>query len=68
MKSSAIIFGGRSPTALVLCKQLASIGHEVHLITRVKDGEIKQLAKEHNCLEVHQSDLEDLNESIRLVQ
>ena len=49
MKSSAIIFGGRSPTALVLCKQLASIGHEVHLVTRIKDEEIVQLAKENDC-------------------
>lgn len=68
MTSSAIIFGGRSPTALVLCKQLAGIGHRVHLITRVKDEEIIRLAKENNCLEVHQCDLEDLSKSTGLVQ
>jgi len=68
MNSSAIIFGGRSPTALVLCKQLANIGYEVHLITRVKDEEIVQLAKENNCSEVHQCDLEDLSKSTALVQ
>lgn len=68
MTSSAIIFGGRSPTALVLCKQLAGIGHKVHLITRVKDEEMIRLAKENNCLEVHQCDLEDLSKSTGLVQ
>ena len=68
MKSSAIIFGGRSPTALVLCKQLASIGHEVHLVTRVKDEEIIKLAKENDCSEVHQCDLEDVSKSTALVQ
>lgn len=42
---SAIIYGGRSPIALELCRQLAVKNHEVHLITRVRDKAILDLAR-----------------------
>lgn len=61
---SALVYGGRSPIAMELCKQLAGAGHEVHLVTRVHDGEIMRLAKDNNCAEVHQCDLEDSAKSI----
>ena len=61
---SALVYGGRSPLALELCKQLAGVGHEVHLITRSRDEVIVKLAAENNCAEIHACDLEDLNSSI----
>jgi NAD(P)-dependent dehydrogenase (short-subunit alcohol dehydrogenase family) len=63
---SALVYGGRSPIALELCKQLASAGHEVHLVTRVLDDAITKLAKENDCAEVHECDLEDSVKSIEL--
>lgn len=63
---SALVYGGRSPIALELCKQLAGAGHEVHLVTRVRDESIIRLAKENNCVEVHECDLEDSAKSIEL--
>ena len=63
---SALVYGGRSPIALELCKQLAGAGHEVHLVTRVLDDAITKLAKENDCVEVHECDLEDSVKSIDL--
>ena len=63
---SALVYGGRSPIALELCKQLAGAGHEVHLVTRVLDDAITKLAKENDCVEVHDCDLEDSVKSIEL--
>ena len=63
---SALIYGGRSPIALEICKQLVEAGHEVHLVTRVHDDAITELASENNCTEVHQCDLEDSAKSIEL--
>ena len=63
---SAMIFGGRSPIAIELCRQLVVKDHEVHLITRVRDKVILDLAKENGCTEVHECDLGDLNRSVAL--
>lgn len=63
---SALVYGGRSPIALEICKQLAGAGHEVHLVTRVRDDAFTKLARENNCTEVHQCDLEDSAKSIEL--
>ena len=63
---SALVYGGRSPIAMEICKQLAGAGHEVHLVTRVHDFAITKLAKENDCFEVHQCDLEDSAKSIDL--
>ena len=63
---SALVYGGRSPIALEICKQLAGTGHEVHLVTRVRDEAIVALAKENGCSEVHECNLEDSTKSIEL--
>ncbi len=63
---SALVYGGRSPIALEICKQLAGAGHEVHLVTRVRDASIVALAKENGCSEVHECNLEDSAKSIAL--
>ncbi|MCX6535398.1 MAG: SDR family oxidoreductase, partial [Actinobacteria bacterium] len=63
---SALVYGGRSPIALEICKQLADTGHDVHLVTRTRDDAINRLAKENNCFEVHECDLEDSAKSIEL--
>ena len=65
---SALVYGGRSPLALELCKNLAGVGHEVHLITRSRDEVIAKLAAENNCTEIHACDLEDSNSSILLAK
>ena len=63
---SALVYGGRSPIALEICKQLAGTGHEVHLVTRVRDEAIVALAKENGCSEVHECNLEDSTKSTEL--
>ena len=63
---SAVVYGGRSPLALELCRQLADSGHEVHLATRVRDKSILNLGKENGCTEVHECDLGELDRSIAL--
>ena len=63
---SALVYGGRSPIALEICKQLAGAGHEVHLVTRVRDEAIVALAKENSCSGVHECNLEDSTKSIEL--
>ena len=63
---AALVYGGRSPIALALCKQLADSGQEVHLITRNRDEAIVKLASEHKCKHVHECDLENAEKSIAL--
>lgn len=63
---SAVVYGGRSPIALELCRQLAGSGHEVHLVTRVRDESILNLGRENGCTEVYECDLGELDRSIAL--
>ena len=63
---TALVYGGRSPIALEICKQLAGTGHEVHLVTRFRDEAIVALAKENGCSEVHECNLEDSTKSTEL--
>ena len=65
---SAVVYGGRSPIALELCRQLADSGHEVHLVTRVLDESIVNLGRENGCAEIHECDLETLDKSIALAK
>ena len=63
---SALVYGGRSPIALELCQQLALNGYKVHLVTRTIDETINKLAKDNGCFNVHECDLEDSTESVKL--
>jgi NAD(P)-dependent dehydrogenase (short-subunit alcohol dehydrogenase family) len=65
-RMNAVVYGGRSPIALKLCRQLADSGHGVHLITRVRDESIVNLGRENGCTEIHKCDLETLDKSIAL--
>jgi len=60
----ALVYGGRSPIALELCRQLSESGHEVHLITRNRDETIVKLANDHDCKHVHECNLENPESSI----
>ena len=51
---SVLVFGGRSPIALALCKQLIESGREVHLVTREVDGEIQAIATRLKISALHQ--------------
>ena len=62
----ALVYGGRSPIALALCRQLSESGQEVHLITRNRDEALVKLASNHNCKHVHECDLENQEGSIAL--
>ncbi len=62
----ALVYGGRSPIALALCRQLSESGHEVHLITRNRDKAILKLASDNHCKHVHECDLENQESSIAL--
>ena len=61
-----LIFGGRSPIALSLCKQLTQSGHEVHLATRNRDSKIIEIAADLKVAVVHECDLQDSPGSIAL--
>lgn len=62
----ALVYGGRSPIALALCRQLSESGHEVHLITRNRDEAILKLASDNHCKHVHGCDLENQESSVAL--
>ena len=63
---SYLIFGGRSPIALALCKQLIESGREVHLVTRQIDSEIQAIATQSKIKHLHECDLQDSQGAIAL--
>jgi len=65
-KKTALIYGGRSPIALALCRELANSGQTVHLVSRRRDQEIIDLAEQNGCVDVHDCDLENTDTSIQL--
>ena len=64
---SVLVFGGRSPIALALCKQLIENGRQVHLVTREVDAEIKAIATRLKISALHQCNLLDTESAINLV-
>jgi len=65
-KKTALIYGGRSPIAIALCRELAESGYAVHLVSRTRDKEVVELAKRIGCADVVECDLENTDESARL--
>lgn len=65
-KKTALVYGGRSPIALELCRQLYDSGQETHLVTRNRDKTIIELAKLHKCKKVYECNLEDSRKSVSL--
>lgn len=65
-KKTALIYGGRSPIAVALCRELAESGYSVHLVSRTRDKEVVELAKQSGCADVVECDLENTDESVRL--
>jgi len=65
-KKTALIYGGRSPIAVALCRELAKSGYAVHLVSRTRDKEVVELAKQSGCADVVECDLENTDESARL--
>ena len=64
---SVLVFGGRSPIALALCKQLIENGRQVHLVTREVDAEIQAIASKLKISALHQCNLLDTESAINLV-
>jgi NAD(P)-dependent dehydrogenase (short-subunit alcohol dehydrogenase family) len=64
---SVLVFGGRSPIALALCKQLTESGREVHLATRKVDAELQTIASKLNISNLHQCNLFDTESAINFV-
>jgi 3-oxoacyl-[acyl-carrier protein] reductase len=64
---SVLVFGGRSPIALALCKQLIESGREVHLVTRKVDEELQTIASKLKIANLHQCNLFDTESAIDLV-
>ena len=64
---SVLVFGGRSPIAIALCKQLIDSGREVHLVTREVDAEIQTIATRLKISALHQCNLLDTESAINLV-
>ena len=62
-----LVFGGRSPIALALCKQLIENGRQVHLVTREVDAEIQAIATRLKISALHQCNLLDTESAINLV-
>ena len=61
-----LIFGGRSPIALAVSKQLIKSGSEVHLVTRSIDTQIQAVAKDLQVSQLHECDLHDSQKAITL--
>ena len=64
---SVLVFGGRSPIAIALCKQLIENGRQVHLVTREVDAEIQAIASRLKISALHQCNLLDTESAINLV-
>jgi NAD(P)-dependent dehydrogenase (short-subunit alcohol dehydrogenase family) len=64
---SVLVFGGRSPIALALCKQLIENGDQVHLVTRTVDTEIQAIASRLKISALHQCNLLETESAINLV-
>jgi NAD(P)-dependent dehydrogenase (short-subunit alcohol dehydrogenase family) len=64
---SVLVFGGRSPIALALCKQLTESGHAVHLVTRKVDAELQTITSKLKISNLHQCNLFDTESAIDLV-
>lgn len=64
----ALVFGGRSPIALALCRQLANCGSQVHLVTRRIDEAIKSAANAASVTLIHELDLSLSDVCVRFIQ
>ena len=64
---SVLVFGGRSPIAIALCKQLIENGRQVHLVTRKVDAEIQAIASRLKISAIHQCNLLNTESAINLV-
>ena len=62
-----LVFGGRSPIAIALCKQLIENGRQVHLVTREVDAEIQAIASRLKISAIHQCNLLETESAIKLV-
>ncbi|MFM8779315.1 MAG: SDR family oxidoreductase, partial [Acidimicrobiaceae bacterium] len=65
---SVLVFGGRSPIALALCKQLVENGDQVHLVTRTVDAEIQEIAGKLKISALHQCNLLETESAINLAR
>ena len=64
---SVLVFGGRSPIAIALCKQLIENGRQVHLATREVDAEIQAIASRLKISALHQCNLLHTESAIKRV-
>lgn len=64
---SVAVFGGRSPIALAICRDLSQAGKEVLLFTRSRDAEILELASASQVKEVISLDLSETESSVAVV-
>ncbi len=65
---AVLVFGGRSPIALALCRQLIESGRKVHLATRQVDSEIQKISDQLGIFALHQCNLVDSQSAIDLVK
>jgi 3-oxoacyl-[acyl-carrier protein] reductase len=63
---TALVFGGRSPIGLALCRQLAESGSTVHLATRVVDDLIVEASRAAGVAQLHAVDLSDTDAAVEL--
>lgn len=64
----ALVFGGRSPIALALCRQLAHCGSRVHLVTRRIDDAMKSAAESASVSSLHELDLAQSDVCVQFMQ
>jgi NAD(P)-dependent dehydrogenase (short-subunit alcohol dehydrogenase family) len=65
---TALVFGGRSPIGLALCRQLAESGSTVHLATRTVDDAIGEAARSAGVAQLHAVDLSDTDAAVELTR
>lgn len=63
-----LVFGGRSPIALALCRELAIKGQRTSLVTRRIDHEVKEQARLYGVDELHECDLASAADALDLVR
>lgn len=63
---NVLVFGGRSPISVGLCKKLVNSGNQVHLATRNIDAQLEEISKDIQILRLYEIDLANTDLAVKL--
>ena len=63
---NVLVFGGRSPISVGLCKKLVNSGNQVHLATRNIDAQLEEISKDIQIFRLYEIDLANTDLAVKL--